>query len=176
MIQKQFRKLLTFGFKEYLFLDTIFLPIQKVNFTLEKNQKLNKEFILIEIWTNGSLYPKTSLYKSIIEIIRILVPFKHILKKQNIIYSKNINILQKLNRRNLTKIKSSKFQEKLFSLDISNFNFKIPTYYYLKEKKINTISDLLNQSNQDWFFLKKYNKIIFNDIKINLSIIGLEIS
>lgn len=176
LIQKQFRKLLTVGFKEYLFLDTIFLPIQKVNFTLEKNQKLNKEFILIEIWTNGSLYPKTSLYKSIIEIIRILVPFKNILKKRNIIYSKNINILQKLSRRNLTKIKSSKFQEKLFSLDISNFNFKPPTYYYLKEKNIDTISDLLNQSNQDWVFLKKDNKIIFNDIKINLSMIGLEIS
>ena len=176
LIQKQFRKLLTFGFKEFLFLDTIFFPVQKVNFTLEKNHKLSKEFILIEIWTNGSLYPKKSLYKSIIETIRILIPFRNILKKRNTPYSKNLYIFHKLNQRTLNKIKSSKFQEKLFSLDISNFNFKLLTYYYLKEKNINTICDLLNQSNQDWFFLKKDNKIIFNDIKINLSMIGLEIN
>lgn len=176
LIQKQFKKLLTFNFKEYLFLDTIFFPIQKVNFTLETNQKLNKEFILIEIWTNGSLYPKTSLYKSIIEIIRILLPFRNILKKKYIIYSKNLYIFQQINRKNLTKIKSSKFQEKLFSLDISNLNFKLPTYYFLKEKNIDTISDLLNQSKKDWSFLRKYNKVFFNDIKKNLSMIGLEIN
>ena len=175
VIQKQFTRFLKLEFGKYLFLDTIFLPIKKVNFTLEQNSKLNKEFILIEIWTNGSLYPKTSLYKAIIEIIQILVPFRNILKIKNRKYLKNSIIFKNIKNKTIIKIKSSQFKEKLYSLDIGNLNFNLPTYYYLKQKNINTIYDLLNQPNQEWLILKKDKKIFFNDITINLSLIGLDI-
>ena len=171
---KQFKQFLRRNFRNYLFLDAIFSPIQKVNYIIEKNNKLNKEFILFEIWTNGSLYPKQSLYNAITEIIKILIPFRNY---QGIKYLGNDKLKKQFkdNKKIINKIQSISFKEKLYSLDINNLNLKLSTYYYLKNNQISTISDLLNQPKKNWFLLKKENKLIFNDIKLNLLSIGLKL-
>lgn len=174
IIQKQFKQFLRVDFKNYLFLDAIFSPIKKVNYIIEKNSKLNKEFILFEIWTNGSLYPKQSLYNAITEIIKILIPFRNY---QGIKYLGNEKLKRQFkdNKKIINKIQFSSFKEKLYSLDINNLNLKLSTYYYLKNNQINTILDLFNQPKQKWFLLKKENKLIFNDIQLNLLSIGLKL-
>lgn len=174
IIQKQFKQFLNIDFENYLFLDAIFLPIKKVNYVIEKDGQLNKEFILFEIWTNGSLHPKKSLYNAINEIIKILIPFRNY---QGIKYlgTNELKIKFKNNKKIINKIQSSYFKEKLCSLDISNLNLKLSTYYYLKNNRLNTILDILNQSKKEWILLKKKKKLIFNDIKLNLLSIGFKI-
>lgn len=174
IIQKQFKQFLNVTFKNYLFLDAVFLPIKKVNFTIEENNTLIKEFIIFEIWTNGSLHPKKSLYKAINEIIQILVPFRNYQTTTRLINQKFV-INPHVNKKFANIIKLAHFKDKLYSLDISNLNFKLSTYYYLKNKKINTIFDLLNYSEQDWIFLKQYKQSIFNEIEINLLSVGLDL-
>ena len=178
VIQNKFQKILNLNDQNYLFLDTVFLPIQKVNFTLEESTNLRNEFIIIEIWTNGSLHPKQSLYNAISEVIRLLVPFRRLkpLKPKNKQKKRlNVNVLEKLNKKGLKKINSKQFLQKLSSLDIGNLNLKISSYYYLKKININTISDLQKTSKKDLFSLKSFTPEIYNDIKKNLSIIGLKI-
>lgn len=183
VIENKFRKILYLNAKNYLFLDAIFLPIQKVNFTLEANQNLGNEFIIMEVWTNGSIHPKQSLYNAISEVIRLLVPFRRLksLKKSKFLLplknkQKNcVNISAKTNRKALDKINSAQFHKKLSLLDIGNLNLKIPTYYCLKKSQINTISDLQNKSKKELFELKSFTPEIYNDIEMNLSIIGLKI-
>nr|AMN09100.1 alpha subunit of RNA polymerase [Rotundella rotunda] len=52
--------------KNALFVDPLFNPIHKVNYTIQPYGPLkeNKEnqIVIIELWTNGSLYPREALY------------------------------------------------------------------------------------------------------------------
>lgn len=174
IIQKQFKQLLNIDFENYLFLDAVFFPIKKVNFTIEEDAFLNKEFVLFEIWTNGSLHPKESLYKAINEIIQILMPFRNY-QGFKYLMNKNFQINSESHQTIINKIQSSYLKEKLYSLDISNLNLKLSTYNYLKNNQINTIFDILNQSKKEWVSLKKHKKLIFNDIQLNLLTIGVKV-
>nr|WEM32103.1 RNA polymerase alpha subunit [Ostreobium sp. TRHA14-720] len=169
-IQNKYKKILKLKAQNYLFLDAIFLPVQKVNFIIEENTNFGNEFIIIEIWTNGTLYPKQSLYKAINEIIRLFIPFRK-LKSLN-----RSGFLNETNKKNLNKINSAKFYKKLYSLDLGNLNLKSSTYHYLKNANINNIADLLKASKKDLFSIKYFTEEYFNDIETNLSIFGLKIS
>ena len=178
VIQKQFKKILSLKQRNYLFLDTIFKPIQKVNFTIEENNNLTNEFIIMEIWTNGGLHPKQSLYKAINEIIQIFIPFRK-LKSQQILKRSKPFIISKVqkqsNQKILNKINSIQFQTRLFSLDIGNLNLSFQTYYYLKKRGIHTISDLLSKSKEDFFALEYFKPEFFQDIEVNLLELGLKV-
>ena len=180
VIHKQFKKILNLKSQNYLFLDAIFLPVQKVNFIIEENSDLVNEFVIMEIWTNGSIHPKQSLYKAINEIIQILIPFRQIksiqtfkkpksLASSKTLKSRNFNVLKNNHQKILNKINSIQFQTKLFSLDIGNLNLSLQTYCHLKERKIHTLSDLLSKSKQD------FKSEFFNDIEANLFKLGLSI-
>ena len=186
IIQKQFRKILNLKSRNYLFLDAIFLPIQKVNFAIEENNELINEFIIMEIWTNGSLHPKQSFYKAVNEIIQIMLPFRKLksLQTRKIIKPLPVSLIRKRRRstlfkksnsQTLNKINSLQFQIKLSSLDIGNLNLSFQTYYYLKKRKIHTILDLLKKSKKELFSLEDFKPEFFDDIESSLLMFGLNI-
>lgn len=185
VFQKQYRKILDLKSSNYLFLDAIFLPIRQVNFTIEQNNKLNKEFIIFEIWTKGGIHPKQSLFKAINEIFKILIPFRKFYSSQKVKIPKylaqnylNIKKLKNSNRKHqniLSKIKSTKFRKKLFTLDISNLNLLIPTYIFLKKANIHTISDLLKKSKAELSLLDGFNNELLYDIEKNIINLGLNV-
>lgn len=183
VFQKQYRKILDLKPSNYLFLDAIFLPIRQVNFTIEQNNKLNKEFIIFEIWTKGGTHPKQSLFKAINEVFKLLIPFRKFYSLQKVKTPKylvqnhlNIKKFKNPNREHqniLSKIKSAKFRKKLFTLDISNLNLLIPTYIFLKKANIHTISDLLKKSKAELSLLDGFNNELLYDIEKNIINLGL---
>ena len=185
VIQNQYQKILNIKTADYLFLDAVFLPIRQVNFTIEQNNELNKEFVIFEIWTKGGIHPKQSLFKAINEVFKILMPFRKfysLQKKQVPNYLvQNTSNIKKFKRQTekhrsiLSKIGSAKFQKKLLTLDVSNLNLLSSTYVFLKESNIHTISDLLKKSEADLALLKGFNKEIFNDIEKNIIKLGLNL-
>jgi DNA-directed RNA polymerase subunit alpha len=52
-----------------LLLDTVFMPVLKVNFTIEqvssKTLRQSTEMLKMELWTNGSLHPRQALYQGL---------------------------------------------------------------------------------------------------------------
>ena len=183
IIQKQYQKILNIKTINYLFLDAIFLPIRQVNFTIEQNSKLNKEFVIFEIWTKGSIHPKQSLFKAINEVFRILIPFRRFYSLQKMQASNyslatrfNIKKIKRSTRdyyKILSKINSVKFQKKLSTLDISNLNLFISTYTFLKKANINTISDLLKKSKEELALLNGFTSESLQDIENNFIKLGL---
>ena len=176
VLQKQFTNIAKIEFRKYLFLDAVFLPISKVNFTIQNNLILNKEFIIFEIWTNGGIHPRQSLYKAINQIIQILVPFRRLKSWRFLSRSKPYTLLQNLTPKNiknnkyrkiLNKLKSAEFKKKLLTLDISNLTLSLPTYLYLKKMKVNTVSDLLHRSMSKPSDLKNFRQNFVDEIKIN---------
>ena len=184
VIQKQYQKILNIKTINYLFLDAIFLPIRQVNFTIEQNSELNKEFVIFEIWTKGGIHPKQSLFKAINEVFRILIPFRKFYSLQKIQASKysvtqpSIKKFKNSTRdyhRILSKINSVKFQDKLSTLDISNLNLLFSTYTFLKKANIHTISDLLKKSKAELTLLSGFTYELLNDIENNFSTLGLNL-
>jgi DNA-directed RNA polymerase alpha subunit len=65
--------------RSQLFLDPVFMPVNKVNFLLELDERLHpspKEMVILEIWTNGSIMPNKALKKALNQLIRLCLTFK----------------------------------------------------------------------------------------------------
>ena len=189
IIQKQYQKILNTKTINYLFLDAIFLPVQKVNFTIEENSDLKKEFIIFEIWTKGGIHPKQSLFKAINEVLKILIPFRQfysLQRAQNLQYSFTVSPITKKFKKStesfnssykkaLSKFSSIKFKKKLSSLDISNLNLLFSTYIGLKKANIHTISDLLIKSKLELKTINGFTNDSINDIEKNFQALGLHL-
>lgn len=185
VIQKQYQKILNIKTINYLFLDAIFLPIRRVNFTIEQNNELNKEFVIFEIWTKGGIHPKQSLFKAINEVFRILIPFRKFyslqkmqISKYSVVTSPNIKKFKHSTRdyhKILSKLSSVKFQKKLFTLDISNLNLLASTYTFLKKANIHTISDLLKKSKAELASLNGFTSELLYDIENSFLKLGLNL-
>lgn len=183
VIQKQYKRILNLKPVNYLFLDAIFFPIRQVNFTIEENSELKKEFIIFEIWTKGGIHPRQSLFKAINELFKILVPFRRFYSLQKIQRSldpsklpidiKQFRNLKTDSQKLLSKINSVKFKRKLSTLDIGNLNLAFSTYLFLKRAKIHTISDLLEKSKAELASLSGFTHDSLRDIESNVTVLGL---
>lgn len=117
--------------ENYLFLDSDFCSIERVNYTIQPgNQNPKEEFILFEIWTNGSLHPQKAIYQGINEILLEFFPYSFEIQKRN------KNLLSSLFK---SKSKSKGLPisfQKFANLEIGNFDFDLGTHIFLKKKKI----------------------------------------
>lgn len=63
----------------YFPLDVCFCPIVRVNYTIElKDHLTNQETIYLELWTNGSIDPRSAMHKSVKNIIQLFLPFQQL--------------------------------------------------------------------------------------------------
>ncbi len=175
-----------------LFIDAVFMPIKKVNFSIQhiddysREKKLNlrtkfeknyvKEKIILEIWTNGSIHPKHAIQQAAYKIIDTLIPFqKKYLYKQTKLISKPI-IYDKLSFSSSNKILKSKFIKTLPSNNdypiLNNFRKE-----FNLENNINGSSNIqLNKIYRPWlafpklidsktnFFVKQKKNLEYNPL------------
>ena len=79
----------------YFKLDTIFTPVNNVNFVVEVDENLKepKDRIILEIWTNGTIKPRDAIYGGAKALIKLFGSFQTILPTGN--FSNLGNISQK---------------------------------------------------------------------------------
>jgi len=150
--------------ENYLQLDTIFMPVQKVDFKIENiyGESNNiSERLFLDIWTNGSILPNEA-FESAIQIILDL--FTSLLKNQNI-------------------PENSQFEPKPESISIEPYTniaieelqLSVRAYNCLKKVQINTVGDLLQYSPEKLQELKNFGRKsadeVFSTLKNKLGII-----
>ena len=148
----------------FLQLDTIFMPVQKVDFKIENvydNGNNVTERLLIDIWTNGSISPNEAL-KSAAQIIIDL-----------------FNLL--INNKKTTE--NDQLQTKTYSISIEPYTniaieelqLSVRAYNCLKKAQINTVGDLLQYSPEKLQELKNFGRKsadeVFSTLKNKLGII-----
>jgi len=148
---------------DFLEIDAVFMPVQKVDFKVENIYDKNKhisENLIIDIWTNGSISPETALYESsnnIIELFNSLIENKF--KKE---------ILEPLPEN--TRINS----ENHTNISIEELQLSVRSYNCLKRAQINSISDLLKYSPEKLQEIKNFGQKsadeVFNALKNKLGI------
>jgi DNA-directed RNA polymerase subunit alpha len=148
----------------YLQLDAVFMPVQKVDFKIENvydNANNISERILLDIWTNGSISPNEALESAAQIIIDI---FLLILNNKN------------STERNQLDLKSQSISiEPYTNIAIEELQLSVRAYNCLKKAQINTVGDLLQYSPEKLQELKNFGRKsadeVFSTLKNKLGII-----
>ena len=149
--------------ENYLQLDTIFMPVQKVDFKIENVYDNNNisERIFLDIWTNGSISPNEAIKSAAqltIDLFTFLVKEKDTEKKLEL------------------KPKSGSISiEPYTNIAIEELQLSVRAYNCLKKAQINTVGDLLHYSPEKLQELKNFGRKsadeVFSTLKNKLGII-----
>ena len=150
--------------ENYLQLDTIFMPIQKVDFKIENvYDKANNvtERLFLNIWTNGSILPEEALRLAAqltIDLFTLLLENNET-NEDDLVFleTQSINI------------------EPYTNIAIEELQLSVRAYNCLKKAQINTVSDLLQYSPEELQELKNFGRKsaaeVFSTLKNKLGII-----
>ena len=150
--------------ENYLQLDAIFMPVQKVDFKIENiydTANNTTERLFLDIWTNGSILPDEAL-KSAAQITIDLFTL--------LVENKDTNEIQTL------KSKSESIGiEPYTNIAIEELQLSVRAYNCLKKAQINTVGDLLEYSPEKLQELKNFGRKsaeeVFSTLKNKLGII-----
>jgi DNA-directed RNA polymerase subunit alpha len=149
---------------DYLQLDTVFMPVQKVDFKIENVYETTSdvsERLLIDIWTNGSISPNEAL-ESAAQIIIDL--FTSLINNENISENNQSNPMSE-----------SISIEPYTNIAIEELQLSVRAYNCLKKAQINTVGDLLQYSPEKLQELKNFGRKsadeVFSTLKNKLGII-----
>ena len=111
-----------------------------------------KEFILFEVWTDGSLHPQTAILNAINELLFEIFPYasRSDAFKYEKVYPITFHKSHTLKRREVTDLSRKHFREKFLNLEIGNFHFDLETYLFLKKIKIYRIIDFIHFFEKKW--------------------------
>jgi len=150
--------------EDFLQIDAIFMPIQKVDFKIENvydNTNSITERLFLDIWTNGSISPEdaiSSVSKFIIELFNSILENKF-----------NQEIEKFENTTQLTPINPH------INIAIEELQLSVRAYNCLKRAQINTIGDLLEYSPEKLQELKNFGRKsadeVFTTLKNKLGIV-----
>jgi len=148
----------------YLQLDTIFMPVQKVDFKIENVYDTANnitEQVLLDIWTNGSISPKEAIQSASQIIINLFT---------SLINNKDTN-----EENSLEMETNSISMEPYTNLAIEELQLSVRAYNCLKKAQINTVGDLLKYSPEKLLELKNFGRKsadeVFSTLKNKLGII-----
>ena len=150
--------------KNYLQLDTIFMPVKKVDFKIENiyNSDNNiTERLFLDIWTNGSISPNDAIESATQIIIELFTSLIHNKEK---------------NDSNQLQIKNQLISiEPYTNIAIEELQLSVRAYNCLKKTQINTVGDLLQYSPEKLQELKNFGRKsadeVFFTLKNKLGII-----
>jgi len=149
--------------ENYLQLDTIFMPVQKVDFKIENVYDSSNEIterLFLDIWTNGSISPIEALESASQIIIDLFAALIHNTDKTE---------------KNTEDVKSDSISiEPYNNIAIEELQLSVRAYNCLKKAKINTVGDLLQYSPEKLQELKNFGRKsadeVFSTLKNKLGI------
>lgn len=125
---------------DFLQIDAIFMPVRKVNYTVEDARiggSIEKDRLIMEVWTNGSLTPQDALSQAANILVDLFMPLKDItIEEMKSIFSEE--------------------EDPHNQIPIEELNLSVRAYNCLKRAQINTVSDLLDYSQEDLLEIKNF--------------------
>jgi DNA-directed RNA polymerase subunit alpha len=125
---------------DFLQIDSIFMPVRQVHYTVEDARvggSLEKDRLIMEIWTNGSLTPEEAISQAANILVDLFNPLKDITFEQ----------LEK------------DFQEDedpTNQIPIEELQLSVRAYNCLKRAQINSVADLLDYTQEDLLEIKNF--------------------
>ena len=134
--------------ERFLSVDSVFMPVTKVNFFVETSQShlsFELESLILEIWTNGSITPDEALTSS----SEILENTFGLLKVTNAFTMPSATIDSPVQEEK---------SEHLETIFIEELELSVRAYNCLKRANVHTLSDLLQYSAEDLLEFKNFGR------------------
>lgn len=127
---------------DFLQIDAVFMPVQKVNYTVEDTHvdgALERDRLLLEIWTNGSLSPQEALGEAARILVDLFSPLKEISWEPR--PDDRPDDGNTMNQ-----------------IPIEELQLSVRAYNCLKRAQINTVADLLDYTQEDLLEIKNFGQ------------------
>jgi DNA-directed RNA polymerase subunit alpha len=127
---------------DFLQIDAVFMPVSKVNYSVEDvriDGSLEKDRLLLEIWTNGSLTPQEALSQAANLLVDLFNPLKDI----------NLDTLKE---------EYPDDEDPTSQIPIEELQLSVRAYNCLKRAQINSVADLLDYSQEDLLEIKNFGQ------------------
>jgi DNA-directed RNA polymerase subunit alpha len=127
---------------DFLQIDSIFMPVKKVNYFIEDvryAQNVIKDRLILEVWTNGSITPKEAVSQSSVILTNLFNPLKNIHFKSEKDYEKED-------------------ESKINQILIEDLQLSVRAYNCLKRAQIHSVADLLDYSQEDLLEIKNFGQ------------------
>ena len=181
-------------------IDAVFMPVNRVNYTIEVDEELDTEkpdeHIFFEIWTNGSIHPIIAIEQAATALIEMFTPFQHLqpfqmqpkfvgltpLQLATIPYEKMKKPIEGEKLDNSGRISVGPEIEdelnpnSLLDVDIANLNLSLRPYTCLKRADIQNLRDLLSYSREELLLLKNFGKKSLEEVEDSIYKFGYFLS
>ncbi|MCS6815274.1 MAG: DNA-directed RNA polymerase subunit alpha [Cyanobacteria bacterium] len=127
---------------DFLQIDAVFMPVRKVNYTVEDARvggSMEKDRLIMEIWTNGSLTPQEALSQAANILVDLFNPLR------DISFEPTEDIDDGTENPNS-------------QIPIEELQLSVRAYNCLKRAQINTVADLLVYTYEDLLEIKNFGQ------------------
>ena len=144
-------------------IDSIFTPVKKVNFQIEKTrvgQRADYDKLTMDIWTNGVIEPYQALSmaaKILNEHLEMFIDLSEIAKTMSIMSQKELSM-----------------KDKLLETPIEELEFSVRSYNCLKRAGIHTVADVVSKTEQDMMKVRNLGKKSLDEVVKKIADLGLE--
>jgi DNA-directed RNA polymerase subunit alpha len=141
--------------------DSVFSPIQKVNFAVEDTRvghATDFDRLVLEVWTDGSIRPEEALQESarlLIDCFRLFV---------GATAAPEVAVGAPADE-----------ASKMASMPIEELDLSVRPYNCLKRAGINTLGDLLQRTEEEVVNVKNFGRKSLDEVKEKLAVLGLEL-
>ena len=144
-------------------IDSIFTPVKKVNFQIEKTrvgQRADYDKLTMDIWTNGVIEPYQALSmaaKILNEHLEMFIDLSEIARTMSIMSQKELSM-----------------KDKLLETPIEELEFSVRSYNCLKRAGIHTVADIVSKTEQDMIKVRNLGKKSLEEVMNKIADLGLE--
>jgi DNA-directed RNA polymerase subunit alpha len=143
--------------------DSIFTPIQKVNYVIEDTRSGQEEAdrLVLEVWTDGSIRPEEAVQ----EASRILTDQFKLL----------IGMGQEGEAAAGLEPGADAQMAKLYAMPIEELDLSVRPYNCLKRAGINTVGDLIQRTEEEIVAVKNFGRKSLDEVREKLTSLGLSL-
>jgi DNA-directed RNA polymerase subunit alpha len=126
---------------DFLQLDAAFMPVRRVNYSIEDvrtGESIQKDRLVLEIWTNGSLTPQEALSQAAAMLVDLFNPLKDItFEPQGV---------------------EEPLEGPESQIPIEELQLSVRAYNCLKRAQINSVADLLEYTQEELLEIKNFGQ------------------
>jgi len=144
-------------------IDSIFTPVKKANFTVEKTrvgQDIDYDKLTLEIWTNGVIEPYEALSMAariLDEHLELFIDLSEIAKNMSIMSQKELSE-----------------RDKMLETPIEDLEFSVRSYNCLKRAGIHTVGDIVSKTEHDMMKVRNLGKKSLEEVINKVKSLGLQ--
>jgi DNA-directed RNA polymerase subunit alpha len=144
--------------------DSIFSPIQKVNYIVEDTrggQNVEMDRLVLEVWTDGSLRPEEAVQ----EAARILIDSFKLFAGMG----------EEAEAFGGLEPGADAQMAKLYAMPIEELDLSVRPYNCLKRAGINTVGDLMQRTEEEIVSVKNFGRKSLDEVRDKLTTLGLSL-